>query len=196
MKRGKTILLIVVLFILCIICGVGYCLTSSKGKLINYEGNQTLETGGLSFRLGIDKIGFLLNTVDKKFKLVRIRLDNHSKETIRLSAENDNIDLYFKKDPNAFVDPMKPLEEHRNDSVKIPGILDLSIHDPNLWSSFTEEIRNNITYPNSIEKGETEVITVFFPAAKIETLPLAIRYKIASTQGEAVEIRLRMVRAR
>lgn len=143
-----------------------------KGKKIRYLGYiETGEHGTCLFSSEIEPVMFVLNSVQNKYKVVRIKIKNQSKKPIRLSKQKDKIELQF---------------DHGN----IQGILNLAKHDADFWDSLKLELRKALVYPQIVEpNGEEENIYVFVPDAKLNKFPKAFVYTIDNLHDKKVHIR-------
>jgi hypothetical protein len=144
-----------------------------KGKTDRYKGQILLGQNwdeDCQFSIEIEKVMFHLNSVQNKYKVVRIKINNYSKKALHLSKEKDKIEL------------------HLPGNRSIPGILDLSNHDPTFWDTFDAAMRKTLVYPEVVKEGEEENIFVFIPDPKLEELPLEFLYTIDSLPGKQVII--------
>lgn len=146
---------------------LAFC-NGGKGKKTSYESRVYLKGGELQFVIEMEKPLFLLNSVKNKYKVVRIRVLNHSNTTIDLSAKGDSIEFVFEK-------------------RSVSGILDLSSYDPALWDSFSGYLRDTLAYPEKIT-GVEENIFVFIPDMEVEDLPKSIKYKIQNLPSSTKEV--------
>ncbi|MHC4270108.1 MAG: hypothetical protein ACYSTS_16815 [Planctomycetota bacterium] len=137
-----------------------------KGKKTFYKGQIKLgEEEVCEFSTEIEQVLFRINSVENKYKVVRIKIINKSEKTLHLSIDKDKLELAYN-------------EGH------ITGILDLSKYDPIFWDALDSDIRNTLVYPQIVEgKGEEENVFVFIPNPKLEKLPLAFIYTIESLPG-------------
>jgi hypothetical protein len=135
------------------------------------------------FEVKLDPLSFLLNRIKNKYKLIQIFVKS-SGRGIKLSAENDKIELQFRNE--------------RGEEVLVRGIVNPGVSDPNFWDSLDNKLRRTLAYPKSIMPNAPEVICVLIPAAKVEAvrepeqeidiLPALIRYKIADLADGPVDI--------
>ena len=143
-----------------------------KGKIYYYVGETYIDgdSGGVcSFSTQFEKVLFRLNSVQNKYKAVRIRIVNYSKSPLLLSAERDKIELIY-------------------DQRGIPGILNIANHDPAFWDSLDLEMRKALVYPKKVEAGEEENIFVFLPDSNLTELPIKFLYVIDSLPEKRIFI--------
>ena len=147
------------------------------GKL-NPQGSQTNQC---EFSIEIERVMFKLNSLKDKYKVVRIRVENTMSNPIRLSRDDDGVELDLR------------------DGTTVRGTFNLQAQDSSLWDGLSEDMRKALAYPLSVRgvKGEdanqrrAEVIYVFafFPADKVIEMPRAFRYTIQSV-GKTIKIEL------
>lgn len=129
--------------------------------------------GECRFEISLERIPFLLNTVQGKYKAVKITASNASPTEIRLSSDTDTIQLVL------------------NNGDRVDGILNLREKDKHLWDSLDAETRDGLLYPKVIgpaagtadAKNVSPMIVeffAFFPASQIHDLPDGFEYKIKS----------------
>ncbi len=137
-----------------------------------YQGQIKMAQGEVLFSTRIEKVMFSLNSLQDKYKVVRIQVENRSNIAISLSIEKDKMELLFM------------------DGRIISGILDLSSHDPNLWQSFSPEFRAILAYPEIVQKETRSIqnIFIFIPNPKLDELPKSFRYTIDSLEKRRIDI--------
>ena len=140
-----------------------------KGKKTRYLGEVEKRTGLIMLSSELEKILFLLNSVEGKYKVIRVKIDNQSQEDLRLSGEKDKVDIHFG-------------------GRVVSGILRLSESDPDLWDSFDDELRRVLAYPLLVEAEEEENIFVFIPAEDVDELPRFLTYTINSLSDRPVRL--------
>lgn len=140
-----------------------------KGRKSVYTGAIKMsDNKSCEFITEVEHVMFQLNSIDNKYKVVRIKIINNSDKKIKLSAENDKIEIKFPNDT-------------------IQGILSLTKQDSVLWDSLSDELRRDLVYPLSVEgKGEEENIFVFMPTENLNGSPVAFKYFINSLSGEEI----------
>lgn len=142
-----------------------------KGKTTIYRAEaRTGEGGPIQFSAELEAILFRLNSVQNKFKVVRLKIVNDSPRALKLSPDQDKIELLF------------------DDGAPVPGILKLSGRDAALWDSFSADLRQVLVYPRVVEAGEEENVFVFIADPNLAHLPRRFRYHIASLP-DPVELR-------
>jgi hypothetical protein len=140
-----------------------------KGKVTTYQASVTMDDQGreVVFSAQLERVLFSLTSVQSKYKLVRIKIDNKSKKDLALSLEKDQIAL-------------------RVGSETLPGILDLGKQDPAMWDALGPAIRDQIAYPAKVKAGEEENIFVFIAKPALSDLPRDFRYSIESLAEKPV----------
>lgn len=119
------------------------------------------------FSIEIERVTFLLNAFGNKYKVIRIRAENYSNNSVQLSLENDSIELIKKEDD------------------KVQGLFKLQNQDATLWDSLDQEMRDILAYPQTIQAGvagrpKIIYLFAFFPKDRVTKLPISFLYKIAS----------------
>jgi hypothetical protein len=135
---------------------------TEEGPVLSFA---TSHMGEMCFLTQIYKVEFYLNSVQNKYKILRIDIDNLSDRTLELSSDKDKFELWV---------------DTNHGRTKVEGILDLSSKDQNLWDSISQDIRELLVYPERVSKGESENIFVFIPLPELKELPLEFFYKIDS----------------
>jgi len=113
-----------------------------RGKSKYYLTRTTFSGGRVSFHSVIDDTLFHLLSLKEKYSVVRLEVENHSQNVLPLSREKDRVELRFG-------------------DRTIPGLLDLSGHDPILWNTLDVDLRKTLAYPKTIEPGEMESVYIF-----------------------------------
>ncbi|MCI0564213.1 MAG: hypothetical protein MN733_37535 [Nitrososphaera sp.] len=178
MRSSKFITFLFVVFAIITFTEESAPINGGIGKPDHYVGQIQLgQNPGeeCQFLIEIERILFRLNSVENKYKVVRIKINNQSGSILHLSREKDKIELYF---PN-------------NNTVL--GILDLSNHDPAFWDAFEADMRRILAYPEVVKAGEEENIFVFIPDPKLKEPPMAFLYTIESLPEKEVIIRPHIV---
>ena len=140
------------------------------------------------FSIEVDKIAFVLNSIESKYRLIRVRVDNFSKTPILLSSDKDIFELRFEGD------------------ITVKGLLNLRKADPLLWDSLTIEMREALAYPQTFEPAKVSTdggrerpqpiyLFIFFPKDKVPKLPGSFSYRIDS-QDKTCDIRENLPAAR
>lgn len=165
----------------------------TTGSISPEAGQPRRYVGGLSlgdareerceFAIDVDKIAFVLNSLENKYRLIRIRVDNFSKTPILLSPDKDSLDLKIEE------------------NITVKGLLNLRKADPRLWDSLTVEMREALAYPQTFEPAKVSntgsrdrpqpiYFFVFFPKDKVPKLPGSFIYRVDSLD-KTCEIRER-----
>ena len=153
-----------------------------KAKNVVYEASVRSAADDGNWQLSIDTspIIFYLATVSNKYHVLLIRLKNNTKTTLKLSKDEDSIELQF------------------DDGTKIKGLLNLPAADGATWDQLELEIRRAVAYPQGVTAGEEEGIYVYVPVNDIKEprkkheMPRSVIYNIKSL-GKPVELRQRGV---
>ncbi|HEV8580153.1 MAG TPA: hypothetical protein VGX68_13865 [Thermoanaerobaculia bacterium] len=161
------------LFFLILGLGVAPVLgNGGKGKTTVYRAEVRQGEGEpIQFSAELEAILFRLNSVRNKYKVVRVKIVNDSSNSLKLSPDQDKIELLF----NTGEAPMQ-------------GILNLSKRDAALWDSLPADLRQALAYPRIVEAGEEENVFVFIADPNLARLPRHIRYHVASLP-DPVEMR-------
>jgi hypothetical protein len=124
-------------------------------------------------------VSFKLNSLKAKYKVVRIRVENRMSEPIKLSGDQDAIELEM------------------DGGTVVRGTFNLRGQDGSLWDSLSDDMREALAYPLSIRGAKSdevnprrpEVVYVFafFPADKVPDVPRSFQYTIQSV-GKTVKI--------
>jgi hypothetical protein len=159
---------------LCLILGLGAAPVlgnGGKGKVTVYRAEvRTGEGEPIQFSAELEGILFRLNSVRNKYKVVRLKVVNDSPGPLKLSPDQDKIELLYDPDP------------------AVQGILNLAGRDAALWDSFPADLRQVLAYPRLVEAGEEENVFVFIADPNLARLPKRFRYRIASLP-DPVELR-------
>jgi hypothetical protein len=164
-------------------------LMSTRGELSGEKGRSKRFIGMLDpaassmnqceFSVDIERVSFKLNSLKDKYKVICIRVENRMSAPIKLSGDQDAIELEM------------------GSGTVVHGTFNLRGQDGSLWDSLSDDLREALAYPLSIRgaKGDgvnsrqPEVVYVFafFPADKVPDVPRSFQYTIQSL-GKAVKI--------
>ncbi len=148
-----------------------------KGRKIVYEASRLCPGDKeIHFSTELEQVLFLLNSVQNRYKVLRVRILNGCPQTLALSSDDDQVEIRFA-----------------NGSVR--GTLDLSTADPALWASLGEALRKSIVYPARVEANEEENVFVFVGSSHAKDIPASIQYTVRSLH-EPIELRTRGAAAR
>ena len=153
-----------------------------KAKNVIYQGEARPQNGNGSSQFTIDTspIIFYLGTVNNKYHVLLIRVKNDTNAPVKLSKDEDTIELRF---PGA--QPVK-------------GILNLPATDRGSWDGLETEIRTAVAYPETVPAHEEEGIYVYVRVGDVKgprkkhEMPGSIQYNIKSLP-QPVELRQRGV---
>ncbi|MHC4066429.1 MAG: hypothetical protein ACYSUI_18285 [Planctomycetota bacterium] len=123
----------------------------------------------------IDRFLFMLNTVESKYRVIRIEVSNWRPKSIRLSRADDSITAVLE------------------DGRKIAGILNLPEKDPKFWASISLGQREKLLYTSPIEPAQMRdeehdpspgrrQLFAFFPSEPLDELPVKFYWKIESLE--------------
>ena len=178
MRLCKSILCSVFVVILVLAGNRSVLGNGGEFKEARYRGEMQMgeDSGKIVFSAAIERVMFTLNSLESKYKVIRIQIENGSKSTIPLSVEKDEIEIILE------------------DGKKMTGILNLRKHAPELWSGFKPELREMLAYPEVLTarpqgKGLHNVF-LFIPDPTLDLLPVVFRYRIDSLDKKAVEMKV------
>lgn len=147
----------------------------SKGKTSVYEAHIHLGQSGLGdcdFRVELDPVLFQIQSVQNKYRVIRIKIQNYSESPLRLSLENDSVQV-------------------RVGSHEIQGSLNVANSDQEWWDRLSPELRRALAYPDQspIQRLEEENIFAYFPIADLPSLPDEILYKVESVSRKPISLK-------
>jgi hypothetical protein len=153
----------------------------SKGKVVLYEAH--IRVGDASqpnchFKIELEPILFQINSVQNKYRVIRINIRNDSQASLKLSLEKDSVQLSA-------------------DSRLVKGSLSVASSDQAWWDGLSSELRRALAYPDqsAIKRGEEENVFVFVLVSDLPTLPAEILFNIDSVSATPISIRQREVTA-
>jgi hypothetical protein len=149
---------------------------------IDYSAEVPGANGKYQFNIPIEPVMFPLQTIQGKYRLVRLRISNSTTTTLALSADRDRFEVLLDKGATA-----------------VAAVLNPQRLDPTFWGAIDVKTRENLAYPITL-KGKPESMPglptseslymyVLVPAAQVSKLPEGFRYTIASL-SQTIEIRL------
>jgi hypothetical protein len=168
----------IVLFTLCVLIIVlgfeNYALANGgRGKRVTYQGELQISGNQVyEFSTEIEEVNFLITSVDGKYRVVRIRIRNWTKQRLGLSVESDEVLIHVK----AGEPPVK-------------GILDVSKIDKDTWEKFSEDLKGKLIYPTKVNPGEEENVFVFIPIDEMTSLPRFIEYGLEGQKKVEMKVR-------
>jgi len=112
-------------------------------------------------RVEFQWILFKLNTVQGKYKVVPVLVENRGPEPIGLSRSDDTFAVLFE-------------------GRSVPGILQLSKADRDLWDSLDSSTQRMLSYPEQVGRNEAVMIYVFFKEADLSGMPTGFDYTVKS----------------
>jgi hypothetical protein len=180
-----------VLLVILLACGlpIGRSLSASISGGASISTEYTAEvksTDGSDqyrFNIAIEPVMFRLQTLQGKYRLVRLRVWNATTAPLALSAERDQLEVL------------------RRDGAPVPALLNPQRLDPAFWDALDATTRETLAYPVVLRGApaaapggrpstpESLYIYVLLPA-QVGDLPESFRYTIASL-NQTVLIRTR-----
>jgi hypothetical protein len=153
----------------------------SKGKKVIYEAHIRVGDANqpdCHFTIELEPILFQINSVQNKYRVIRINIRNDSQASLKLSLDKDSVQV-------------------RADSRLVKGNLSVAGSDQAWWDGLSSELRRALAYPDqsAIKRGEEENVFVFVPVSDLPTLPVEILFKIDSVSAAPIPIRQRGVAA-
>jgi hypothetical protein len=144
----------------------------TKGKRVVYEAAIRLGDAtapNCRFLVELEPILFQVESVQGKYKVIRINIKNDSQSRLKLSMDKDSV-------------------QARAAGRLVNGSLNLAVSDQAWWDGLSANLRKALAYPDqtSITQGEEENVFVYFPVADMPALPEEIRFKIDSVPDSIV----------
>jgi hypothetical protein len=136
----------------------------SKGKRIVYEANIRMgdaESAGCHFLVELEPVLFQVESVQGKYRAIRINIRNFSQSPLKLSLDKDSIQV-------------------RVGARLVTGRLNLADSDQAWWDGLPADLRKALAYPDqaAIKGGEEENVFAYFPAADLSQPPTEIQFKV------------------
>jgi len=160
-------------------------MSGDRGRPIVMQGVAAGEGGQdrCRFSIEIERIGFLLNTVQGRYRLARLRFENIGTTPVALSVERDRLEVETATGP-------------------VPALLNLQSGDSPFWDALSADLRQVLAYPQSVKArpsgpgASAEVIYVYalFPSDRVTEMPRAFTYRVDSL-GQAIRIEHRATAA-
>ena len=149
-----------------------------KAKNVIYKAQVQSRTGAgnLEFSIDTSPLIFYLGTVNNKYHVLLIRLKNNTDAPLKLTKDQDTVDLTF-------------LDGH-----KLKGLLNLPGTDRTTWDSLEAEMRSAVVYPEIVQPHEEEGVYLYVSVSdargprKKHEMPVSITYNIKSI-SPPVELR-------
>src|SRR5262249_48921917 len=138
----------------------------SKGKRVTYDGTARIgsDTGAsCRFLVELEPILFQVESIQGKYRVIRINIRNLSQSALNLSLQKDSIQV-------------------RVGSRLVNGSLDPAGLDSSWWDGLPVGLRTALAYPDQagIKGGEEENVFAYFPVADLAAPPAEILFKINS----------------
>ena len=151
--------------------------SGERGRSMYFRGqlepNSSL-TNRCEFSVELEPVTFELNAFRDKYKVVRIRVENWRKDKVKLSLEQDTIELQSAQ------------------GQVVQGTFNLRAWDPVAWDSLSEAMRDALEYPLSLPAANPQesssrraavvYLFAYFPADQVASLPHLFRYRIQSAE--------------
>ena len=188
MPNVRVPLLVAAVLVVFLITGQGTRgeMSGDRGRPIVMQGMAAGEDGRerCRFSVEIERVSFLLNAVQGKYKLARLRFENLGTTPVPLSVERDR------------------LEVETGAGGAVPAILNLQSGDSAFWDGLPAEMRQILAYPQSVKGrpagtgSSPEVVYVYalFPSERVTEMPRAFTYRIDSL-GQPIRIEHRATAA-
>ncbi len=161
-------------------------MSGDRGRPIVMQGTLAGEDGRdrCRFSIEIERVSFLLNTVQGRYKLARLRFENLGTTAVSLSVDRDRVEAELPA------------------GAPVPAVLNLQSSDSAFWDALSVDLRQILAYPQAVKARPTgsgaspEVIYVYalFPADRVGEVPRAFTYRIDSI-GEPIRIEHRAMAA-
>jgi hypothetical protein len=161
-------------------------MSGDRGRPIVMQGTVPGENGQdrCRFSIEIERVSFLLNTVQSRYKLARLRFENNGTTPVALSVDRDRVEAEMGSGP------------------PVPAVLNLQSGDSAFWDAQSTDMRQILAYPQTVKARPTgagsspEVVYVYalFPADRVAEVPRAFTYRIDSI-GRPVRIEHRAAAA-
>jgi hypothetical protein len=143
---------------------------------VDYNGEVRSADGVEQYRfnISIEPVMFRLQTMQGKYKMVRLRISNATSTPLALSADRDRLELLTR------------------DGASVAAVLNPQRGDTAFWDALDATTRTTLAYPTTLkgspDRGrggapsspESLYIYVLVPAAQVNDLPESFRYTIAS----------------
>ena len=150
-----------------------------KAKNTFYTGQVQPPSGNGELRFTVDTspIIFYLGTVNNKYHVLLIRVNNNTGAPLKFSKDQDTVELRF------------------SGNQRVKGLLNLPASDRATWDGLETEIRTAVAYPDIVEPHEEEGIYCYVAVSDVKSprkkheMPGSIIYNIKSLRSP-VELRL------
>lgn len=123
--------------------------------------------GEVAFSAELEPILFQLQTVDNRYRVMRIRIVNNGAANLALSRQADAVSVV-------------------TEAGEVSGILDLGARDAALWDRYDAALRGLLAYPTQVGRREEESVFVFLPAEQVKAAPIMLQYRIAALREPVI----------
>ena len=190
MRSAAAALLLLLVFALVTRRFVSASISGEQSVSTDYNAEVPGANGTYRFNIAIEPVMFRLQTMQGKYRLVRLRISNGTTTALALSADRDRIELLVDNAAPAVAAVLNPLRL-----------------DPTFWGALDGETREALAYPVTLKgipapspgagapKPESLYIYLLVPAAQVSKLPQSFRYTIASL-NQTIRIETRPAAAR
>jgi hypothetical protein len=149
----------------------------SKGKRVVYEGTASLgdgTSGQCRFLVELEPILFQIESVQNKYRIIRINIKNDGQAPLKLALMKDSIQV-------------------RAGSRVTKGSLNPADGEQAWWDGLSPELRKALAYPDqaAVRHGEEENVFAYFPIADLSAPPSEILFKIDSVPGIPIVLKQR-----
>jgi hypothetical protein len=161
-------------------------MSGDRGRPIVMQGTAAGDDGRerCRFSIEIERVSFLLNTVQGRYKLARVRFENLGTTAVTLAVDRDRVEAEMAA------------------GTPVPALLNLQSGDSPFWDGLSVDLRQILAYPQTVKArpsgtgASPEVVYVYalFPADRVTEVPRAFTYRIDSV-GQPVRIEHRATAA-
>jgi hypothetical protein len=161
-------------------------MSGDRGRPIVMQGTVAGDDGRdrCRFSIEIERVSFLLNAVQGRYKLARVRFENLGTTAVTLSVDRDRVEAEMAA------------------GAPVPALLNVQSGDSPFWDGLSVDLRQILAYPQTVKPrpdgagASPEVVYVYalFPADRVTEVPRAFTYRIDSI-GPAVRIEHRATAA-
>ena len=147
----------------------------AKNAFYVAEAGLDPEGGRVRFSIDANPVLFYFTTVNNKYQVLLIRVENRAKVPLQLLKSQDKVQLHFG-------------------TQTISATLDLVAADGRTWDGLDATMRQTVAYPRQVEAGEEEGIYVYVPTDNLKSfrterqMPYSISFTIAGLT-KPVELR-------
>ena len=153
----------------------------SKGKRVIYDGTARIGSDAdakCHFLVELEPILFQVESIQGKYRVIRINIRSFSQSPLNLSLQKDSIQV-------------------RVGARLVNGSLDPAGLDSSWWDGLPVGLRTALAYPDqaAIKGGEEENVFAYFPVADLSAPPTEILFKINAVSTTPISLGQRGVAA-